>query len=166
MQNVYLTRDFTVFHEFKVKSCFFFSECAAIVNKLYHYIYNLEKQNSISNYIYLINLEDCFIFYLVPNRIIQTEKFFIYFLPGTKQTYSVRDKNKYTRHHTLKVLNAFMDLYFEFLFFLIYKYNSIIINMYLYRVIIMHILTYILLFTITRNTFKQFIAHFNFGICH
>lgn len=58
MQNVYLTRDFTVFHEFKVKSFWvFFSECAAIVNKLYHYIYNLEKQNSISNYIYLINLE-------------------------------------------------------------------------------------------------------------
>lgn len=107
-----------------------------------------------------------FYFYLVPNRIIQTEKVLIYFLPGTKQTYSVRGKNKYTRHHTLKVLNAFMDLYFEFLFFLIYKYNSIIINMYLYKVIIMHILTYILLFTITRNTFKQFSANFYFGICH
>lgn len=34
-----------------------FLDCAAIVNKLYHYIYNLEKQNSITNYIYLINLE-------------------------------------------------------------------------------------------------------------
>lgn len=37
--------------------------------------------------------------------------------------------------------------------------------MYLYKVIIMHILTYILLFTITRNTFKQFSANFYFGIC-
>lgn len=55
MQNVYLTRDFTVFHEFKVKR--FFLDCAAIVNKLYYYIYNFEKQNSITNYIYLINLE-------------------------------------------------------------------------------------------------------------
>lgn len=72
MQNVYLTRDFTVFHEFKVKSFWFFFRVCCHCKQ----IISLYLQSRKAKFNYKLHLS------------YQSGIIFVLFLPGTKQNNS------------------------------------------------------------------------------